>query len=122
MVYLVLANVVVILDLAFVAFVLFGGVMAWRWSRVAWLHLPAVFWGVSIEWTGLLCPLTPLENWLRGQSGTATYEGDFVERYLLPLLYPEELTRAVQLAIGGFVLILNVGVYVWLLRWRCQTH
>ena len=118
MVYLVLADVVVVLHLAFVFFVLFGGVIVWRWSRVAWLHLPSVMWGVSIEWAGLPCPLTPWETWLRRQSGTAVYEGDFVERYLLPVLYPEELTRTIQLVLGGFVLVLNVGVYVWLLRDR----
>ena len=118
MVYRVLADVVVVFHLAFVLFVLFGGFMVWRWPRVAWLHLPAVVWGVGIEWVGTVCPLTPWENWLRRQSGAAVYQGDFVERYVLPVLYPAELTRTVQVALGAFALVLNIAVYVWLWRRR----
>ena len=122
MAYRLLADVVVVLHLGFVLFVLGGGVLVWRWPRVAWLHLPAVVWGVGIEWVGAVCPLTPWENWLRRQSGVAVYHGDFVERYFLPVLYPVELTRAVQVALGGLALALNVAVYVWLWRRRWRTR
>jgi hypothetical protein len=82
------------------------------------VHLPTAVWGVLIEFGGWLCPLTPLENWLRRRSGGAGYAGGFVEHYVLPVLYPSGLTRGVQLALGLIVLVVNVAVYGYLLRHR----
>ncbi|WP_427311822.1 DUF2784 domain-containing protein [Cupriavidus sp. H39] len=114
-----LADLVVIAHGLFILFVVAGGLLALRWPRVAWLHLPAAAWGVLIEWAGWICPLTPLENALRHAAGEARYSGGFVERYLLPLIYPAGLTPAVQLWLGLAVLGINVAVYalVWA-RWR----
>jgi hypothetical protein len=111
-----LADVVVGLHVGFVLFVLLGGLLVLRWPRVAWLHLPAAVWGALIEFAGWVCPLTPLENRLRRAGGTAEYAGGFVEHYLLPVLYPAELTRDVQYLLGACVVVLNAGVYWWLLR------
>jgi len=111
-----LADLVVLLHVAFVLFVVLGGLLVLRWPRVAWLHLPAAAWGVFIEFAGWICPLTPLENALRARAGEAVYAGDFVGRYLLPLLYPAELTRPTQLALGLFALVINVVVYTLALR------
>jgi hypothetical protein len=105
------ADAVVVVHLAFVAFVVFGGLLAWRHPKVAWLHLPAAAWGAYAELTATLCPLTPLENALRASAGQEGYEGGFVEHYLIPLLYPAGLTPSHQLWIGGFVVVLNVAVY-----------
>ena len=91
--YLLLADLVLIIHLAFVIFVLCGGLLVLRWRWIAWLHLPAVVWGAVVEFTGWICPLTPLENWLRAQGGETTYRSDFIAQYLLPVLYPEDLTR-----------------------------
>jgi hypothetical protein len=117
--YRLLADLVVVLHAGFVLFVVLGGLVALRWPRAAWLHLPVVAWGAGIEFMGGVCPLTPLENRLRQLGGEAGYAGGFVEHYLLPALYPEALTREVQYALGGFVLALNLAVYtaVWR-RWR----
>ena len=112
--YATLADLVVLAHLLFVGFVLLGGILVWRWPRASWAHVPAVIWGVTIEWTGAICPLTPLENWLRSKAGETGYATDFVARYLLPLLYPEGLNRSSQLLIGALVLLLNVAVYGWL--------
>lgn len=112
------ADLVASLHFAFVVFVLLGGLLVVRWPRWAWLHLPAVAWGVSIELMGWLCPLTPLENRLRNEAGLAGYEGGFVEHYLLPVLYPESLTRSVQIVLGLLVLLINVGLYGSMLRKR----
>jgi hypothetical protein len=117
--YRLFADLVVVLHFAFVLFVIFGGLFALRWPRAAWIHLPAAIWGAGIEFVQGICPLTPLENHLRRLGGEAGYSGGFVERYVLAVLYPEGLTREVQLVLGGLVILVNVAVYavVWR-RWR----
>ena len=106
-----LADATVVVHLLFVLFVVFGGLLVlWR-PRMAWLHLPAVAWGAWVEFAGWICPLTPLENWLRARAGEAISTSSFVDRYLMPTLYPASLTREVQLVLGGFVVALNALVY-----------
>jgi Protein of Unknown function (DUF2784) len=114
--YLFLADLVLVLHLAFVVFVLCGGLLVLRWRWIAWLHLPAAVWGSVVEFTGWICPLTPLENWLRAQGGETAYSSDFIAQYLLPILYPGNLTREIQLLLGTVVVILNAAVYWWV--WR----
>lgn len=111
MLYRALADVLVLLHLAFIAFVLLGGLLVWHWPRLAWAHLPAVAWGVWIECSAGICPLTPLENALRRAGGEAGYGSSFVEHYLLPLLYPPGLTPALQFGLGAGVLIVNLVLY-----------
>ncbi len=119
MLYRLLADLVVVLHAGFVLFVVLGGLAALRWPRAAWLHLPAAVWGAGIEFLGGICPLTPLENQLRQLGGEAGYAGGFVEHYLLPVLYPQALTRGTQYVLGGFVVLLNLAVYAWVWRrWR----
>ncbi|XKD48605.1 hypothetical protein PA7077_02913 [Pseudomonas aeruginosa] len=107
------------LHLGFILFVLFGGLLPLRWPRLAWLHLPAVAWGCAVEFLGLPCPLTPLENRLRRAAGDAGYSGGFVEHYLLPLIYPAGLTPAVQWILGAIVLLVNLIAYLYL--WHCRS-
>ena len=109
-----LATAVVLLHLAFVAFAIAGAALVLRRPRLAWLHLPAVAWAGFVELAGVTCPLTPLENALRARAGRAGYEGGFLEAWGLALLYPEGLTREIQLALGAAVLALNAAVYGWL--------
>lgn len=113
--YGLLAEAVVLLHFGFVLFVVFGGLLVLRWRRVMWLHLPAAVWGALIEFAGWICPLTPLEHWLRREGGLAGYQGGFVEHYILPVLYPHSLNREVQLVLGAFVVIINLAVYglIW---------
>jgi hypothetical protein len=110
-VYRLAADAVLLLHGAFILFAVLGGVFALRWRRAIWLHLPAAAWGVYVEASGTLCPLTTWENRLRLAAGDAGYEGSFVERYLLPLIYPEALTREVQWWLAGAVLVINLLVY-----------
>lgn len=112
----VLATVVVLVHLAFVAFVVGGGLLALRWPRVAWIHLPAALWGTLITFKGFVCPLTPLENWLRVQSGATAYTTGFIEHHLLPILYPVAMTRPLQIATGLFVVSVNLLVYCQVFR------
>ena len=112
------ADAVALLHLAFVLFVVGGGLLVWRWPWLAWLHLPAVAWGALIEFTGWMCPLTPLEQHLRQIVGQAGYAGGFMDHYLRALLYPAGLTREAQWALGAGVLVINGAVYGLLLgRW-----
>lgn len=116
---LLLADLLVLAHLLFVAFVMAGGFLLQRWPRLAWLHLPAAAWGAAIEFTGGICPLTPLENRLRALGGEGVYSGGFVEHYLLPILYPEHLTPLVQLGLGGVVVAVNLVAYTLAYRsWR----
>lgn len=110
------ADAVLLLHLAFVLFVVLGGLLVLRWPRLAWLHLPAVAWGVAIEAGGWLCPLTGWENALRESAGEGGYGDSFIEHYLLPVIYPAGLTRATQWLLAGFVLALNAFLYA--LIWR----
>jgi Protein of Unknown function (DUF2784) len=93
-----------------------GAVLALRWPRIAWVHVPVVLWGAGIEFLGGICPLTPLENHWRRLAGELGYPGGFVEHYLLSALYPDGLTRRVQLVLGALVLLVNVTIYVSVIR------
>ena len=113
-----LADLVFVAHLAFIAWVLGGGLaVAWR-PWLAWLHLPAVAWGAAVELLGLYCPLTPLEQYLLRAAGRAGYDGGFIAHYLLPLIYPAGLTRELQWLLGGTVLTVNAVAYGWLLARR----
>lgn len=115
----VLADMVLALHLLFIVFVVFGAALLWRWPRLAWLHLPAALWGAFVECSGAVCPLTPLENRLRETAGAQGFAGGFVEHYLLPLIYPDALTRELQLLLGAGVVLVNVLLYaLWLSRHR----
>ncbi len=109
--YAALADLLVLIHFGFVLFVVAGGLLVLRWPRLAWVHLPAAIWGTWIEFTGGVCPLTPLEKSLRAQAGEAVYAGDFVSHYVLPVLYPSGLTRSLQLALGVGVVVVNLAIY-----------
>jgi hypothetical protein len=116
MLYRLLADVVVLVHLAFIVFAVFGGLLALRWRWMPWAHLPAALWGGLVEFFGWFCPLTPLENSLRRASGTAGYPGGFIEHYIVPIIYPAELTREVQAILGLVVVVVNLAIY--LMVWR----
>ena len=118
MLYKTLADLVLLAHVGFVAFVVIGGAAVLRWPRLAWVHLPAVIWAVLIEYAGWICPLTPLENALRQAAGETAYAGGFVEHYVVPVLYPPDLTHTVQVVLGSVVLLLNVLVYWQVARRR----
>jgi hypothetical protein len=119
---ILLADALVVLHLLFVAFVVAGGLLLVRWPKLGWLQLPAAAWGAYIEFSGGICPLTPLENTLRVRGGGRAYSGDFVNRYLLPILYPENLTLPIQLVLGGVVVGVNLAAYAWAYQaWRHKT-
>ncbi len=118
MVHRVLADLVLLVHLGFIVFVVAGGLLALRWRWAPLVHLPAALWGVFIEVSGGICPLTPLENALRRAAGSSGYPGGFVEHYLVPVVYPESLSYPVQLVLAGLLVLTNAFVYLGVLRWR----
>jgi len=116
--YLWLSNLIIVVHFLFILFVLFGGLLVLRWPKWIWLHLPAIVWGFLVELYGWFCPLTPWENQLRRMAGREVYEGDFIGEYLIPLIYPVDLTREMQYLFAVIVILLNAVVYYVVFRKR----
>ncbi len=112
MLYHLLANIVVLIHFAFILFVIFGGFLLFRWVRWAWIHIPIVAYAALLEFFSWICPLTPLEKWLRIKGGGIAYQTGFIEHYIVPIIYPSILTRQLQITLGLFVLALNLGIYL----------
>ena len=122
MIYRIAADLVLLIHLSFVLFVVLGGWLVLRTPRLIWFHLPAAAWGAFIEFSGRLCPLTPLENQLRIASGSEGYSGGFIERYLIPVVYPSGLDRPIQIALGIGVILVNAVFYGLVVRrWARPT-
>lgn len=115
MLYSILADVVVIIHFLFILFVLFGGLMVLRWRKAVYFHIPAFIWGALIEIAGWICPLTPLENKLRSLAGQSGYSGDFIGHYLEKIIYPDFLTREIQIIFGSAVIIVNLIIYGYII-------
>ena len=119
--YGLFADALVLAHLAFVGFVMLGGIaLAWR-PNLAWLHLPAVMWAILVEWNGWICPLTPWEQRLRAAGGEPGYGGNFIDHYVVPLLYPADLTPRIQLLLVAVVIAVNVLIYAWIIGRRIQS-
>lgn len=107
------AGLLLLTHLAFVLFVVLGGLLVLKWPRVAWVHIPCALWGAAIEFGGWICPLTSLEQHFLQRAGETSYSGGFLQYYIWPLLYPEELTRSMQVSLGIAVLLVNVAIYTF---------
>jgi hypothetical protein len=120
--FLVVADLTLLLHFAFILFVGAGGLLAWRWPRLAPWHLAAAAWGAFVALTNRVCPLTPLENLFLARAGRAGYEGGFIDRYLAPIVYPEGLSPRAQVTLGLLVILWNAGLYgLGLRRGRFRT-
>jgi hypothetical protein len=117
-VYRVLAEVVLIVHFAFVAFVAVGALLAWRWPSVVWLHVPTLVWSVAIITIGFTCPLTPLEKSLRRRAGVESFEGGWIDHYLEDVVYPERSTNVLRALVAVVIVVGYVGAFV---RWRRRT-
>lgn len=115
MLYAIAAEATLLLHAAFIVFAVAGGLLVLRWRWLVWLHVPAAGWAALVVMAGWICPLTPIEQMLRGLAGQDGYAGSFIEHYLVLLIYPPGLTRSLQLLLGALVLAVNVAVYlvVW---------
>lgn len=113
MAYRLLADLVVVLHFAFILFVILGGLAVLRWRRVAWAHVPVFAYGALIEFFGWTCPLTPFEKFLRVRGGGVSYDTNFTDHYIMPLIYPSGLTPGLQIVLGVLVLVVNGALYTW---------
>lgn len=114
--YRLVADSILVLHLFFILFVLFGGLLSLHRRSWAWLHLPAMLWGLWVEWTGRVCPLTPLENHFRWLASEQGYNGGFIEHYLLPLIYPGQLQGPSRWLLGACVVAVNMVIYIMVYR------
>jgi hypothetical protein len=121
MLYRLSADLVLIVHLAFIIFVMLGGLLVLRRPRLMWLHLPAVVWGALSEFLGVFCPRTPLETTLRELGGRTGYEGGFIAHYITAVIYPSGLTRGTQIALGFGALLLNMAIYGCRLFWKRRS-
>lgn len=113
------ADAVLVLHLAFIAFALAGAALTVRWPWIPLVHLPAAGWGIFVELSGRICPLTYLENHLRIEAGQSGYTDSFIEHYLLDIIYPAGLGPDLQWLLAAVVAATNAAIYAWLLhRWR----
>jgi hypothetical protein len=119
MFFQLLTSVILAVHFLYLAYVVVGGFVAWRWPRTVVAHLAAAGWGLLIvtnPW-GWRCPLTDAEHWARGQAGQEGVDAGFIDRYLEGVLYPAQYTRLLQVLAGLLVVVSWVGLY---LRWRRQ--
>ena len=114
--YRVAADLVLVVHLLFIGFVVGGAFLAWRWPRLIWAHLPAMVYGALIEFVGFTCPLTPLQNYLLRRGAETGYQRGFISHYLIQLIYPAGLTRAIQIGLGVFVVLVAAAGYAGYLR------
>ena len=115
MIYSFLADLLVGFHLVFILYVIAGALLIIKWPKTLWLHLPSCFWGINVEFTGWICPLTPWEIQLRRLAGEEGYTGSFIEQYLIPIIYPSGLNREIQMLMGSTVLIVNFSLYTLIL-------
>ena len=121
--YRIAGDAVMLVHFAFIAFALLGSLLLPRWPRLVWAHVPALCWGVYIELSGSICPLTPLENHFRELAGEATYYGGFIAHYLGPIIYPAGLTRGWQfVALAVLVGVNAIGYWLFFRRRRVATR
>lgn len=106
-----MVELVLIVHLGFIVWVVVGGFLALRWWWLALLHLPSTAWAVLLEWHGWICPLTPLENTLRRARGMETYDTGYIEHYLVSIIYPDGLTREIQVLLAVGLLLINGLAY-----------
>jgi hypothetical protein len=115
LIYKILTSFVIIIHLSFIAYVILGGLLILRWKKSIFLHIPAIIWGSIVEYLNIICPLTPLENYFRRLAGYSTYSAGFIDQYITPLIYPENLERNTQLLLGSFVVIINLIIYTFVI-------
>jgi len=118
MLYRIAADCILLLHLTFTLFIVLGGLLVLRRPSLLWAHLAAVLWGVAVEWADWICPLTPLENYLRNKGGEAGYAGGFIEHYVAMVFYPENLTIELRYLLGMGLVAINLIIYGFIFRTR----
>ena len=110
--YELLAKIVLLIHLSFIFFVVIGAFSCLINTKFIYLHLLALGWGIYIEFTSSICPLTYLENWLLIKGRASFYDGGFIENYIIKIVYPECLNSDIQVILGLILIALNMLFYV----------
>ena len=114
--YEIAADLILIIHFTFVLFVVFGALLLFASIKIIFIHIPAVIWGSYIELTNSICPLTYLENWFLHKANLTTYSEGFIQNYLVPIVYPMNLTKDLQIYLGIVLIVLNIIVYVLIIN------
>ena len=109
--YELFAKLTLIIHLIFILFVIFGGLLFFISSKIIYIHFPALLWGIYIELTNSVCPLTFLENWFLNKGELTTYSNDFINNYLFPIIYPVGLNNEIQIYLGLSLIVINILIY-----------
>ena len=112
--YELAANLTLIVHFAFILFVVFGALLFFVTTKIIFIHFPALIWGSYIELTNSICPLTYLENWLLQKANLTTYSEGFIQNYLVPIVYPVNLTKDIQIYLGIALIVINIVIYVFI--------
>jgi len=112
--YELAANLTLIVHFAFILFVVFGALLFFVATKIIFIHFPALIWGSYIELTNSICPLTYLENWFLYKANLTTYSEGFIQNYLVPIVYPMNLTKDLQIYLGIALIVINVVLYAFI--------
>ena len=112
--YLIAANLTLIIHFIFIIFVVFGALLFLISKKIVFIHFPFLIWGCYVEFTNSICPLTYLENWLLQKANLTTYSESFIQNYLLPIVYPANLTKDIQTYLGITLIAINIAIYVFI--------
>ena len=114
--YEIAADLILIIHFTFILFVVFGALLLFASIKIIFIHIPAVIWGSYIELTNSICPLTYLENWFLHKANLTTYSEGFIQNYFVPIVYPMNLTKDLQIYLGIALIVLNIVVYVLIIN------
>ena len=109
--YELAANLILILHFLFIIFVVFGALFFFVSAKTIYFHFPSFLWGIYIELTHSICPLTYLENWFLQKASLTNYSEGFIQYYLIPFVYPENLSDNLQISLGISLILLNSIIY-----------
>jgi len=108
------ADIILIIHFLFILFVIFGALLLFVEKKIVFIHIPAIIWGSYIELTNSICPLTYLENWLLQKANLTTYSEGFIQNYLVPIVYPMNLTKDLQIFLGISLIVINIVIYAFI--------
>ena len=112
--YKIAADLILIIHFTFLLFVVFGALLIFSSTKIIFIHIPAVIWGSYVELTNSICPLTYLENWFLHKANLTTYSEDFIQNYLVPIVYPANLTKDLQIYLGISLIVINIIIYAFI--------
>ena len=114
--YELAADLTLIVHFVFILFVVFGALLFFVTTKIIFIHIPAFIWGSYIELTHSICPLTYLENWFLNKANLTIYSEGFIQNYLVPIVYPADLTKDLQIYLGITLIVVNIIIYGFILN------